>query len=191
MIDGGPSDRRSLFRSAFQKWAGNLMERTEQRMVARRYQRPPGALPEIGFLAACTRCGACAEACPPHAIMTVRSDGGLAAGTPHLDAAVQPCTVCPDMPCAAACPTGALLPPLAGWAGYRLAELTLHPERCIAFHGTACGVCAGTCPVGETALAIDDAGRPVIRREGCVGCGLCVRACVTTPSSFALTFAEG
>jgi NAD-dependent dihydropyrimidine dehydrogenase PreA subunit len=47
------------------------------------------------------------------------------------------------------------------------------------------------CPVGDAALALDDMGRPVIRREGCVGCGLCVRACITTPSSFALTFAEG
>ena len=129
--------------------------------------------------------------CPPHAILTVRGDGGLAAGTPYLDVSVQPCTVCPDMPCAAACPTGALTRPAAGWTHYRLAQLELDPERCITFNGSACGVCAGVCPVGEAALAIDAAGHPIIRAEGCVGCGLCVRACVTTPSSLRLTRAEG
>jgi MauM/NapG family ferredoxin protein len=190
-IPGAPGDRRSLFRNALRHWAGSVVERTEKRVVQKRYGRPPGALPEIGFLAACTRCGACAEACPPRAILTVRTDGGLAAGTPYLDAAVQPCTVCPDMPCAVACPTGALVPPAEKWSGYRLAELAFHPERCVTFHGTPCGVCAEACPVGESALAMDAAGHPVLRREGCVGCGICVRSCITTPSSFELTFAEG
>ena len=51
MIDG-PSDRRSLLRSAFQRWAGNVMERTEQRMVAKHYQRPPGALMATAVISA-------------------------------------------------------------------------------------------------------------------------------------------
>jgi len=187
---GALTDRRGLFRQGLGRWIDGLVERTEERVVTRRYLRPPGALPEIEFLAACTRCGACADACPPHAIITVRSDGGLAAGTPYLDVRVQPCTVCPDMPCVTACPTPALARPEQGWTGYRLGELTLEPERCVTFHGTACGVCAGVCPVGEAALTIDDAGHPVIRQEGCVGCGLCVRACVTMPSSLQLTLAE-
>ncbi len=187
---GALTDRRGLFRQGLGRWIEGLVERTEERVVTRRYLRPPGALPEIEFLAACTRCGACADACPPHAIITVRSDGGLAAGTPYLDVRVQPCTVCPDMPCVGACPTPALTRPEHGWTGYRLGELTLEPERCITFHGSACGVCAGVCPVGEAALTIDGAGHPVIRQEGCVGCGLCVRACVTLPSSLQLTLAE-
>jgi len=186
-----PSDRRALLRRAVERWVGDVVERTESRVVQRRYVRPPGALPEIGFLAACTRCGLCAEACPPHAIVTVRSDGGIAAGTPYLDAAVQPCVACADMPCAAACPTEALTLPEMLWAGHRIAALTLVPERCVTFHGTPCGVCADACPMGEAALAIDEAGHPVIRREGCVGCGVCVRACITSPSSFQITPVEG
>lgn len=190
MIDGGPSDRRSLFRSAFQKWAGNLMERTEQRMVARRYQRPPGALPEIGFLAACTRCGACIDACPPHALMKVPSDGGLAAGTPYFEPAGAACTACADMPCASACPTPALTLPQLSWAGYRLGNLELHPERCLTFHGTPCRLCVDACPMGEAALVIDAGGHPVLRREGCVGCGVCLHVCPTSPSSYELTCVE-
>ena len=41
-------------------------------------------------------------------------------------------------------------------------------------------------PSATAALAIDEAGHPVIRAEGCVGCGVCVRACITVPSSFKL-----
>ena len=187
-IDGG---RRDLFRSATERWVGRMLEQAQERVVARRWFRPPGALPEIGFLAACTRCGKCAEVCPPRAILTACADSGLAAGTPYLDPSIQPCTVCPDMPCVEACPTEALTMPAEGWRHYRLAELTLVPERCITFDGLACGVCAGACPVGAEALAMDEQGHPVIRREGCVGCGVCMRACVTTPSSFQLSLAEG
>jgi ferredoxin len=60
------------------------------------------------------------------------------------------------------------------------------PERCITFHGSTCSVCATACPVGTEALYMDEAGHPVIRAEGCVGCGVCVRACVTSPSSYKL-----
>ncbi len=185
------SERRGLFRSAIEKWLGSIIEQTQERVVAAHYLRPPGALPEIGFLAACTRCGACTDVCPPHAIRSVKAGGGLATGTPYIDAMVQPCVVCTDMPCAAACPTGALTLPEHGWQGYRLAELSFRPDRCITFQGTECRVCADACPVGEAALVIDAQGHPSLHQEGCVGCGVCVRACVSTPSSFELTLAEG
>ena len=163
----------------------------EARVAPQRYVRPPGALPEVAFLAACSRCGECIKVCPPHAIMQVRAEGGFAAGTPYLDYQVQPCTVCSDMPCVRACPTGALLFPPRGWEGYRLGALELIPERCITFRGESCAVCATVCPVGERAITTDEAGHPVIRAEGCVGCGICVRACVTTPSSLVLNPLEG
>lgn len=183
----GSGSRRNLLRSAVDRWIGSVVEQSEQRVVAPRYLRPPGALPEVGFLAACTRCGDCITACPPHAIIKVSASDGPRAGTPYIDARTQPCVACPDMPCAQACPTDALNPPAGGWAGYRLGMLELVPERCITFSGLPCGVCARACPVGEAALTIDEAGHPVLRREGCIGCGVCVHACVTTPSSFKLT----
>jgi len=179
--------RRDFFRDSFGQWVERMVESAERRVVTRRYLRPPGALDEIAFLAACTRCGDCIDVCPPHAIIKVRADGGLAAGTPYIDAGSQPCTVCPDMPCAAACPTEALTVPERGWVGHRLGTLELVPERCITFRGIACAVCVSVCPQGEAALVSDEAGHPVLRAEGCVGCGVCLHACVSTPSSFNLT----
>jgi len=179
-------DRRDLIKQATEKWLGSLVEQAEERFIRRRFVRPPGALPEMAFLAACTRCGACSDACPPRAIRVAPSSEGFAAGTPHLEVELQPCIACPDMPCAASCPTGALTLPPEVWKGYKLQALELVPERCVTFSGVTCGACAEACPVGPAALAMDPEGHPVIKAEGCVGCGVCVRACITSPSSFKL-----
>ena len=141
-------------------------------------------MPEVGFLAACTRCGACSPVCPVHAILTVPAAGGLAAGTPYLEPAGQPCVACADMPCVTACPTGALTLPANGWRDYRLGTVSLVPERCVTFEGSPCRVCVDACPIGERALGQDEAGHPVLRIEGCVGCGVCVRECIASPSAF-------
>jgi ferredoxin-type protein NapG len=166
--------------------AGGLLA---DRMAPRRHFRPPGALPEPGFLAACTRCGYCIEACPVDAIVVAPTGAGLAAGTPIIEPKVEPCIACEGMFCAHVCPTGALVPPLDGWAREKLGDLALDADRCIAFQGIECGVCARVCPVGPEALDLDEQGRPVIL-DGCVGCGVCVRACVTSPSSLALAIRE-
>jgi MauM/NapG family ferredoxin protein len=184
------SDRRALFRNSVGKWLEHLVEQTERRVAPERYIRPPGALPEVAFLAACTRCGECITACPPFAIRKAPPEAGLQAGTPFIDPMIQACTVCETIPCARACPTDALTLPPDGWAGYRLAALELIPERCVTFQGTRCRACIDACPVGEAALTIDEDGHPVIRAEGCVGCGACVRACITSPSSFILHAVE-
>ena len=155
-----------------------------------RYFRPPGAADEISFLAQCTRCDICIEVCPANAIFRLPPAAGLAAGTPVLEPEKQPCTVCIDIPCAAACPTEALVLPEQLWEGYTLARLELIPETCIAFHGVECGVCVKKCPVGEAAIVADDQGRPIIKQEGCVGCGVCVKECVTSPRSLKLHIVE-
>ena len=190
MIYRGEGSRRDLFRHAVGDWFEKLLESAEGRVVTRQYYRPPGALPEVGFLAACTRCGDCITVCPVRAILKVPADGGFAAATPYIDPGYQPCVVCADMPCAAACPTDALTVPPDLWGGVRMGALELLTERCVTFQGTECGVCARACPVGSAALAMDDAGHPVLRAEGCVGCGVCVRACITHPSSLKLSRVE-
>jgi MauM/NapG family ferredoxin protein len=185
-LTGSAGDRRNFFRSTLGRLVEEVTKRTERRLVPQRFFRPPGALDEVAFIAACTRCGDCLDVCPVRAIVNAPPGAGLAAGTPVIDPAIQPCTVCPDMPCAKVCPTEALTPPESLWEGYRLADLELVPERCIAFNDIECGICARVCPLGETAIGLDDQGRPIVRAEGCVGCGVCVRACVTTPSSLVL-----
>ena len=187
-LNQGGGNRRSFFKATFGRVAKEVGKHAESRVVQKRYLRPPGALSEVAFLAACTRCSDCLTACPVSAILKAPTSGGLAAGTPFIDPKVQACIACPDMPCAAACPTEALSVPDDGWASYKMADLELNPERCIAFHGSECGACAKVCPVGDKALALDEAGRPVIKAEGCVGCGSCVRACVTNPSSLTLRY---
>lgn len=185
-LTGRAGDRRNFFRSTLGRLVEEVTRRTERRLVPQRFFRPPGALDEVAFIAACTRCGDCLDVCPVKAIINAPPGAGLAAGTPVIDPAIQPCTVCPDMPCAEVCPTEALTRPEHLWEGYRLADLELVPERCIAFNDVECGVCARVCPLGEVAIGLDSQGRPVVRAEGCVGCGVCVRACVTTPSSLVL-----
>lgn len=179
-----PGGRRSFLRAAMGRLVDTFTTQATRRVAPRgRFLRPPGALPELEFLTACTRCDACLEACPPGAIVHAPARAGFAARTPVIEPRSQPCTVCPDMPCAQACPTEALTVPDGGWREAKLGWVELIPERCIAFDDVTCGICARSCPVGEAALRLDDRGRPVILQEGCVGCGACERACVTAPPS--------
>lgn len=182
----GAYSRRGFLGEAFKLIAQEAAGLLADRMAPRRHFRPPGALPEPAFLAACTRCGYCVEACPVDAIVTAPTNAGLAAGTPAIEPMRQPCIACEGMFCAAVCPTGALVPPLDGWASEKMGTLALDAERCIAFQGIECGVCARVCPIGPEALDLDLKGRPVIG-DSCVGCGVCARACVTSPSSLLLT----
>jgi ferredoxin-type protein NapG len=71
--------------------------------------RPPGALVEHEFLAACIKCGQCVQVCPVEAIKLSDGDEGFGLGTPYIDARAQACDFsCDATQCVLACPTGAL-----------------------------------------------------------------------------------
>lgn len=178
----GPLDRRAFFSQGLTRALREIVGAVEEKVVRAQYVRPPGALPEAAFLAACTRCGACADVCPVHAITKLPPSAGLAAGTPVLDVAVTACIMCAEMPCAVSCPTPALEVPAWGWRDVQMAQVSIDESWCITYRDVECGVCARVCPVGEDALKLDDRGRPVIG-AACTGCGQCLNACVTTPSS--------
>jgi ferredoxin len=130
--------------------------------------RPPGALPEPELLALCTRCGACAEACPHDAIVPVRA--GPLAKTPTLILTHAPCYMCDPSPCIAACEPGALsalAPRAIGIASVKL-------SRCMA--KTGCTICVERCPL-EGALTWSPLGMPRVDAALCDGCGLCQHAC--------------
>ena len=177
-----PLNRRSFFSQGLRRVLGHAMDTVSDRVASSAYIRPPGALPEAAFLAACTRCGECERVCPVHAIRPLSTGTGLAAGTPALDVNITACVMCTDMPCARSCPTDALEVPLDLWRGTRIAKIDIDEDRCIAFRDVDCGVCVRACPAGSAALTLDATGRPVLG-PACTGCGTCISACVTSPSS--------
>lgn len=180
--DPGNLNRRGFFTRGLQRALRQAVDAVAERVAPVAYVRPPGALPEVAFIGACTRCGACGDACPVHAITTLSPAQGLAAGTPVLDVATTACIMCETMPCAAACPTSALDVPAWGWRDVQMATITIDAARCITWRDVECGVCARVCPVGLDALRMDDRGHPVIG-DACTACGQCISACVTSPSS--------
>ena len=181
--DGGDRiDRRGFFSQGLTRAMQEAVGAFSERVAPVRHVRPPGALPEPAFVAACTRCGECASICPVHAITMLPATAGLAAGTPVLDVAATACIMCDGMPCAAACPTPALDVPPWGWRDVQMAEIMIDQGRCITWRDVECGICVRVCPVGEDALKLDERGRPVVG-AACTGCGACIAACVTTPSS--------
>ena len=178
--------RRDFFTRGLFQVLGRASDALGNRGGASDRIRPPGALPEAAFLAACTRCGDCMTACPVGALSPAGTDHGLANGTPLLQPDVNACAMCSDMPCARACPTSALEVPDDLWARVHFASIAIDESRCIATsRSIECGVCARVCPAGASALRIDAGGAPRIG-PACTGCGTCISACVTLPSSIHL-----
>ncbi|MDH5493116.1 MAG: 4Fe-4S binding protein [Myxococcales bacterium] len=142
-------------------------------------RRPPGAIAEADFLAACTRCGECIEACPHGAVLFYNEKAGpRLAGTPIMRPDRRACHMCDGFPCAAACAEPALevpAEPLA-WLGV----VRILPDRCMAYAGPECGACLRHCPDEAPAMQLID-WRPRVDERSCVGCGRCIHACPTRP----------
>lgn len=151
--------------------------------------RPPGAETEREFLAACIRCGQCVEACPSGTLSLATVSAGLSSGTPYVpDTREAPCTLCQgyeSLNCIDVCPTEALKP-LAEWNDIRMGVAILDRDRCFAFNGTTCRACWHACPFPNEAIKLDWKMRPDVVADTCIGCGLCVRACLTEESSISI-----
>lgn len=147
--------------------------------------RPPGALRETTFLDACVRCGLCVQACPYDTLHLAEFSSLLPTGTPYFTARKTPCHMCETIPCAAACPTGALQLTNINAAAMGLAELST-PERCHSYTGAAyCNSCYQACPLKGKAIRMQQGHtahggnfKPVVNADYCTGCGLCEAACV-------------
>jgi len=151
--------------------------------------RPPGALIEKDFLAACTRCGICVRDCPYDILKLAEISDEVPTGTPYFTARTGPCEMCEDIPCVRNCPTGALNATLEDINESRMGlAVVVDQETCIAFLGLRCEVCFNVCPVRGDAITIDykhneRSGRhalfiPVVHSSDCTGCGLCEKACI-------------
>ncbi len=143
------------------------------------YLRPPGAAGESELVELCERCGKCKEACPYGVILPLGPAYGKAEGTPAVLPRGGPCRLCEDLPCARACPSGALTPvPITE---IRMGTARFDPAHCWAARGQPCDYCVQECPVisssdGEKALRWRG-NRPEVNEQTCVGCGLCVHIC--------------
>ena len=118
-------------------------------------RRPPGARKGSDFPALCIKCGQCVEACPYGTLRLAKVGEVAALGSPYFEPRQVPCYMCPDAPCIAACPTGALV------AGTPIEEARMglavisDQENCLAFHGLRCEVCYRACPLMGEAITIE------------------------------------
>lgn len=173
-------------------WGGYVREATDAPLAL----RPPGALPEAGFLATCIRCGLCVEACPYDTLELAAPGGRAATGTPEMHPRQVPCYLCADIPCTVACPTSALDVALVSPDGGRTLDVNrtrigiavMDLRNCIAAWGLRCEACYRACPLIDKAITLEHTrnkrtGRhamlvPRVQADACTGCGLCERACV-------------
>ncbi len=140
--------------------------------------RPPGALNEVGFLATCTRCNACADACPYQAIQRFPLEAGISANSPYIDAKIQSCQLCPDFPCIQVCEPKALLP--LGEQGVAMGHAIVRSKSCQTWNDKVCTLCYDACPYPEQAITMDDDYHPRVF-DACVGCGACQQRCPVYP----------
>ncbi len=145
--------------------------------------RPPGALIEHKFLAACIKCGQCVQVCPVEAIRLGDMDDGYGIGVPHINPREQACDFsCDGLQCVLACPTGALThevdyPAQVDAGVARLAR----PDRCLAVQGKGFkGQARGAQFTGKLRYDEVDRWTPIPVRDHPYDlelCDLCVRQC--------------
>ncbi|KAB2850568.1 MAG: ferredoxin-type protein NapG [Hyphomicrobiaceae bacterium] len=151
--------------------------------------RPPGALAEAEFSAACVRCGLCVRACPYKTLKLAEIGDGPAIGTPYFIARDIPCEMCEDIPCVKACPTGALAKSLTVIDKARMGTAAIvSRETCLNLLGLRCDVCYRVCPVIDKAITLERTHNartdkhavfePVVHADACTGCGKCEKSCV-------------
>ncbi len=128
--------------------------------------RPPWALSEDAFVDRCTRCDACADACPGGII--VRGQGGF----PAVDFTRGACTFCGD--CAAACREGALARGGPPWT-----VKAAIGAGCVTLRQVVCQSCGDACEAGAIGFRPRAGAVPVPQLDpiACSGCGACQAAC--------------
>lgn len=156
--------------------------------------RPPGALDEPDFLAACVRCGLCVRDCPYDTLKLSGVGGPAQVGTPYFIAREIPCEMCEDIPCVVACPTGALDHGLTDITKADMGVAVLvGRETCLNLLGLRCDVCYRVCPLIDEAITLVATPNPrtgahaifepFVISDRCTGCGKCEQACVLPDAS--------
>lgn len=150
--------------------------------------RPPGALDARDFVATCLRCGQCIAACPFDTLRPADSGAVAPAGTPQFTPRSEACRMCDDVPCARACPSGALRSDVKIREAQMGLAVMVDQEKCLAYQGLRCETCYRACPAQDDAIVIEYVSMgqgenqayflPKVRADRCTGCGMCEHACV-------------
>ncbi len=189
------TDRRDFIKRAAQTTAvagcGGLLWNAllaQQAAAASAPLRPPGALVEHNFGAACIKCGQCVQACPYKTLVLARPGEPVVTGTPTFMPRAIPCFMCEDVPCIKACPTGALDAGMKDIRAARMGLAVVDPASCLSWQGLRCEVCYRACPVQGKAITVQAHPRqisrhalfvPVVHADACTGCGICEKRCPT------------
>lgn len=150
-----PISRRQLFRGDLR---GN-----------RTPLRPPWAVSETAFTAACDRCRDCVNACPEQIIRV--GDGGF----PEVDFAAGGCSFCGE--CLHACGGKALQGDTRHGTPWTL--VAQFGSTCLARRAVICRSCAEACDEGAIRfrLRVGGAAEPELHSDRCTGCGYCAKVC--------------
>lgn len=190
--------RRRMFKRVFRHIGiavvgtvlGNALIGSRQARAAK-VLRPPGALPENEFDSTCIRCGLCVTGCPYDILKLATWNDPTHLGTPFFVARQDPCRMCEDIPCARACPTGALDPLLTNIrkADMGIAVLVDH-ETCLNYKGMTCSICVRVCPIRGEAISLKEIRTergllqiPTVDSDKCTGCGTCEKHCVLSEAA--------
>ena len=207
--------RRDFFRLGIQKAAKAATGVAEARITKTipRFIRPPFAIAEPDFLARCSRCQNCVDACPHETVfpLSTKLDSQYV-NTPALDLVHTACHLCAEWPCVIACETGALefpdmtkLDEMDGEEpvgdspeGVESIEIVLpvsfpDPAQArlaqIEIDESVCLPFSGPeCGACGSVCPIPDAiiwdmSKPQINTDKCTGCALCVEICITHPKA--------
>jgi ferredoxin len=142
--------------------------------------RPPGAIPEPEFQAACIRCSQCMKICPTNTLQPCLIESGFGGiWSPRLDTRLAAC----DQTCAlcgTVCPTGAIRKlPLEEKKHAKLGTAAIDTGRCLVWaQDRLCLICDEQCPYNAIVFKWKDSSRkPFVVDTKCNGCGFCEKAC--------------
>ncbi len=138
------------------------------------YLLPPGSSSFENFLEKCTQCYDCISVCPNESIR-VMHDIDLAVNEyPVIMPKENPCYLCEDFPCIDACKTDALT---IENSHNPLGAIGIIKENCFSYQDHFCSSCINNCPKAGLAIYADEKGHPIINKNECDGCGICINVC--------------
>ncbi len=158
--------------------------------------RPPGSVPEDRFLQLCVRCGQCIKVCPNNVLQPAGFEHGFnGLWTPKVVPDWSGCEPSCNN-CGHVCPTGAVRAlTLDEKRAARIGLAQVDQHTCLPYAGQgSCQLCVDECRMaGYDAIEfirvggeLDEQGEPVegsghlapvVRKDRCIGCGLCQMRC--------------